>query len=81
MSLEQITRARRKTETAKDLDGIDLNNVVAGSRRRRGLDDGNVSPPKKKRLVQDQDEVSERECSGDENGSEEDSEEEFQLSG
>jgi len=81
LSLEQIAQARRKTETAKDLDGIDLSNVVAGARRRRGSGDENVSPPKKQRLVQGQDGVSDSECSGDENGSDEDSEEEFQLSG
>lgn len=81
LSLCQIARARRKTETAKDLDGIDLSNVLAGSRRRRGLDDENFSPPKKKRLVQGQDGVSHSECSGNESGNEDDSEEEFQLSG
>ena len=77
----QIAQARRKTETAKDLDGIDLGNVVAGSRRRRGVENENVCPPKKKQNVQGQGEVPESECSEDESSSEEDSEEEFQLSG
>lgn len=73
----QIAQARRKTETAKDLDGIDMDNVVAGSRRRRRLEDEKTSPPQKKRMSL---EGSDSECSGEESSSEEDSEEEFQLS-
>lgn len=73
----QIAQARRKTETAKDLEGIDTSNIVAGSRRRRRSEEDNASPPKKKRRSI---EGSDSECSEEESSSGEDSEEEFELS-
>lgn len=76
-SLGQIAQARRKTETAKDLEGIDMSNVVAGSRRRRRSEDDDTSPPKKKRRSVEDSDI---ECSGEESSSEEDSEDEYQLS-
>lgn len=32
--LDQIARAQRETDKAKDLEGIDIDNVIQGSRRR-----------------------------------------------
>lgn len=82
-SLGQIAQARRKTETAKDLEGIDMSNILARSRRRCRSEDDNTSPPKKKRRSVEGSDSSDpgSECSGEESGSEEDSDEEFQLSG
>lgn len=76
VSCGQIAQARRKTETAKDLEGIDMSNIVAGSRRRRRSEE-DTSPPKKKRRSV---ESSDSESSEEESRSEEDSEEEFELS-
>eukprot|EP00903_Cladosiphon_okamuranus_P012743 g11913.t1 len=82
-SAREIAQARRKSETAKDLEGMDMSNIVAGSRRRRRSEDDNTSPPTKKRRSLEGSESShpDSECSGEESSNEEDSEEEFQLSG
>ncbi|CAM9348741.1 unnamed protein product [Pylaiella littoralis] len=84
-SVKEIAKARRKTETAKDLDGMDTCNVIQGSRRRgRSADDtAAVSPPnKKQRSVDTQEGGSEIECSEDDSAGSayEEYEDEFQLS-
>eukprot|EP00752_Nemacystus_decipiens_P003333 g3084.t1 len=76
-SAREIAQARRKTETAKDLEGIDMSNIVAGSRRTRRSEEDNTSPPKKKRRSV---EGPDSDCSEEDNSSEEDFEEEFELS-
>lgn len=79
VSPTQIAQARRKTETEKDLDGIDPGNVVQGSRRRGRSDNETTAPNKKLRgvgsLEGGSDSASSEQDSGDE-----DSEEEFRLS-
>lgn len=84
-SLDQIAQARRKTEAAKDMDGMDSTNVIPGSRRRGRPADDIVSPPNKKQRsdVDTQEGGSDSECSedGSTGSAYEESEEEFQLSG
>ena len=87
-SVGQISQAQRKTDQAKDLEGIDLGNVVQGSRRRGRPD--YISPPNKKRRRGDahvgssDNEDSQGSGSGggeDSSSDNEDSEAEFELSG
>lgn len=88
--MDQIAQAKRETDKAKDLEGIDLDNVVKGSRRRGRSD--TLSPPKhKRRRVHAQDEGAsgdgERSGASDSGGEEsgsgssEDSGSEFEFSG
>lgn len=84
-SLDQIAQARRKAETAKDLEGMDMDNVIQGSRRRgRSADDTPVSPPNKKQRGLDTQERGSGSESSEDDGSgsayEDSEEEEFQLS-
>lgn len=90
MLMDQIAQAKRETDKAKDLEGIDMGNVVKGSRRRGRSDTS--SPPKHKRRrvhaqgegASDDGEGSGASGSGGEeigSGSSEDSESEFELSG
>ncbi|CAM9433758.1 unnamed protein product [Ectocarpus fasciculatus] len=76
-SSREIAKARRKTETKNDLDGMDLGNVVQGSRRRSRSEDQSSPPKKKRRSVDEQEGSSD---SGDCSEShDDDSEEEFEL--
>lgn len=86
----QIAQAQRETDKAKDLEGIDMGNVVQGSRRRGRVD--TVSPPKKKRRSVDAKDGGSRcdnsdasgsdlsECESSTGHGDEDSEEEFEFS-
>ncbi|CAN0349388.1 unnamed protein product [Ectocarpus sp. 12 AP-2014] len=73
----QIAQARRRTATKNDLDGMDLGNVVQGSRRRERSEDHSSPPKKKRRSVDEQEGTSD---GGDCPESHDDeSEEEFEL--
>lgn len=92
-SVNQIAQAKRKTEEAKELEGIDTSNIMQGSRRRGRSDNLNI-PNKKRRSADERtggsagdDSQGSREsgCSSGENsnngGGDEDSESEFEFSG
>ncbi|CAM9094064.1 unnamed protein product [Hapterophycus canaliculatus] len=79
-SLREIAQTRRKTETEKDLDGIDPGNVVQGSRRRGRFDNEIIAPNKKLRGPGSSVGGCDRESSEKDSSGDEDSEEEFQLS-
>lgn len=88
--LDQVAQAKRNTEKAKDLEGMDMGNVVLGSRR-RGRSDTPDPPQQKRRRVHAKDEGAssdggdsgESDSGGEESGSSsnEDSESEFEFSG
>ncbi|CAM9279574.1 unnamed protein product [Ectocarpus sp. 13 AM-2016] len=73
----QIAQARRRTATKNDLDGMDLGNVVQGSRRRETSEDYSSPPNKKRRSVDEQEGTSDvGDCPESHN---DESEEEFEL--
>ncbi|CAM9868141.1 unnamed protein product [Ectocarpus sp. 8 AP-2014] len=76
-SSREIAQARRRTETKNDLDGMDLGNVVQGSRRRERSEDHGSPPKKKRRGVDEQEGTSDGgDCS---ESHDDESEEEFEL--
>ncbi|CAM9492583.1 unnamed protein product [Ectocarpus sp. 12 AP-2014] len=69
--------SRRRTATKNDLDGMDLGNVVQGSRRRERSEDHSSPPKKKRRSVDEQEGTSDGGNCSESHG--DDSEEEFEL--